>query len=194
MQGKCYMFKEISFAAPTLLSQVSGDRKHTFLMLKVIAARPIPIALYCCLWPMIPWHLYDGSINPHQWAAQVLSPQHALEPDWVSAQQQGCKSRFPIGSTRYPTKSGYLNNGHIWYVGIWYVYECVYGSPWIWNLDKIWAFQKKSSRPTRITRINSFVHSSHYNSLFSWDLREGSNYYLVVFFCKGGGTLVLRQK
>ena len=53
------MFKEISFAAPTLLSQVSGDRKHTFLMLKVIAARPIPIALYCCLWPMIPWHLYD---------------------------------------------------------------------------------------------------------------------------------------
>ena len=61
------MFKEISFAAPTLLSQVSGDRKHTFLMLKVIAARPIPIALYCCLWPMIPWHLYDGSINPHQY-------------------------------------------------------------------------------------------------------------------------------
>ena len=107
------MFKEISFAAPTLLSQVSGDRKHTFLMLKVIAARPIPIALYCCLWPMIPWHLYDGSINPHQWAAQVLSPQHALEPDWVSAQQQGCKSRFPPGSTRYPTKIGYLNNGHI---------------------------------------------------------------------------------
>ena len=68
------MFKEISFAASTLLSQVSSDRKHTFLMLKVIAAHPIPIELYCCLWPMIPWHLYDGSINPHQWAAQVLSP------------------------------------------------------------------------------------------------------------------------
>ena len=68
------MFNEISFAAPTLLSQVSSHWKHTFLMLKVIAARTIPIELYCCLRPMIPWHLYDGSINPHQWAAQVLSP------------------------------------------------------------------------------------------------------------------------
>ena len=74
MQGKCNRFKEISFAAHTLLSLVSSDRKHTFLMIKIIAARPIPNALYCCLWPMIPWHLYDGSINPHQWAAQVLSP------------------------------------------------------------------------------------------------------------------------